>query len=334
MPGEPFAVLEEERPRRGAGGCGCSRVLALAALAVGAYLLFVPAKKTVPDVVGNRSAVASQRLQNAGFEVNIESVITDDVPKDRVATQRPQPGEKAREGTTVTIIVSGGPGEATVPGVVGDKRAAAEKALEEAGFKTEVRKENSDTVRAGRVISTSPPENSQLEKGRTVVLVVSAGPQQVTVPDVVGDSEADARSALENAGLQVEVAERESEDEDPGTVLGQDPAGGGKVPKGSTVTITLAKAPPQVEVPDVIDQSEADAAAALSKAGFEVRRHEEDVDTLDQDGVVIDQDPAGGERLNKGSRVTITVGKFNPPLDPEPGDTPTPTATPTPTEEP
>ena len=125
----------------------------------------------------------------------------------------------------MTIIVSGGPGEATVPGVVGDKRAAAEKELEKAGFKTEVREENSDTVRAGRVISTSPPENSQLEKGRTVVLVVSSGPEQVTVPDVVGDSEADARSALENAGLQVDVAERESEDEDPGTVLGQDPSG-------------------------------------------------------------------------------------------------------------
>jgi eukaryotic-like serine/threonine-protein kinase len=184
------------------------------------------------------------------------------------------------------------------------------------------------------VISTSPPENSQLEKGRTVVLVVSSGPEQVTVPDVVGNSEADARSALENAGLQVDVAESESEDEDPGTVLAQDPEGGGEVSKGSTVTITLATAPPQVEVPDVIDQSEQDATAALTGAGFEVRRHVEDVDTLDQDGVVVDQAPAGGERLSRGSRVTITVGRFTPPLDPEPGGTPTPTATPTPTEEP
>ena len=54
----------------------------------------------------------------------------------------------------------------------------------------------------------------------------------------------------------------------------------------------------------------------------------EDVETLDQDGIVIDQDPSGGGQLREGSRVTITVGRFNPPLDPEP--TPSPEATPTP----
>jgi beta-lactam-binding protein with PASTA domain len=53
----------------------------------------------------------------------------------------------------------------------------------------------------------------------------------------------------------------------------------------------------------------------------------ENVDTIDQDGIVVDQSPAGGEQLRKGSKVTIKVGKFNPPLNPEP----TPTATPTPT---
>jgi eukaryotic-like serine/threonine-protein kinase len=329
MPDEPFAVAEEEPARR--WWLWLLALLALAAVAVGAYFLLVPAKNTVPDVVGNRSAVASQRLQNAGFEVNIESVITDDVPKDRVATQKPQPGEKASEGTIVTIIVSSGPGEGTVPGVVGDKRADAEAAIEKAGFKTDVREENSDTVKAGRVISTSPPENSQLEKGRTVVLVVSTGPQQVSVPDVVGDSETDARSKLENAGLKVDTSERESETEDPGTVLEQSPRAGGKVSKGSTVAITLAKAPPQFDVPDVVDQTADAAAAALQNAGFEVRRREQDVDTLDQDGKVISQSPAGGEQLKKGSRVTITVGKFNPPLDPEAGTpTPSPTETPTP----
>jgi serine/threonine-protein kinase len=284
----------------------------------------------VPDVVGNSSAVASQRLQNAGFEVNIETVRSDDVPDDRVATQDPQPGEEAEEGSTVTIIVSSGPGNATVPGVVGDKQADAERAMEEAGFKTDVRRETSDTVREGRVISTQPGENTQLEKGRTVVLVVSEGKEQVSVPDVVGDQEDDARSALEDAGLRADVSEEESEDEEPGTVLRQDPGAGGQVDKGATVELVVAKAPPDVAVPDVVDQQRDDAEQALKDAGFTVRVREETVETLDQDGIVISQDPADGEERPKGSRVTIVVGKFEPPLNPEPTATPEDTATPDP----
>src|SRR5215210_3668696 len=306
MPGEPF-VEEERRDRR--PWLWLLGLLLLAALAVGAYLLLQPKGRTVPDVVGSRSAVASQRLQNAGFEVNIETVRSDSVPDDRVTTQSPQPGEEADEGSTVTIIVSSGPGQGTVPGVAGRKQAVAEKMMQEAGFETDVRRETSDTVPSGRVISTSPEENSQLEKGRTVVLVVSEGREQVGVPDVVGKSEEEARSALEGAGLRAEVSREASEAEEPGTVLRQDPASGRKVDKGSAVKIVVAEAPPDVDVPDVVDQKQDEARQALRDAGFEVRVRSETVDTLDQDGVVIDQDPAGGEQLRKGSRVTIVVGK-------------------------
>ena len=328
MPDEPFVEVERERRR---WWLWLLLALALIALAVGAYLLFAAAKEPVPDVVGSRSAVASQRLQNAGFEVNIETVQSDTVPDDRVATQDPQPGEEAREGSTVTIIVSSGPGNATVPGVVGRKQDVAEDMMKEAGFETDVRKEPSDTVDKGRVISTQPGENTQLEKGGTVVLVVSQGPEQVSVPDVTGDRENDARSTLEDAGLRADVSEEESTSQDPGTVLRQDPGSGQKVDKGSSVKLVVAKAPPEEDVPDVVDQQRDEAQQALEDAGFEVRVREETVDTLDQDGVVIDQDPAGGEQRQKGTRVTITVGKFEPPLNPEPTSTPEPTTTPPPT---
>ena len=95
--------------------------------------------------------------------------------------------------------------------------------------------------------------------------------------------------------------------------------------------LVVAKAPPDVEVPDVVDQERDDAragAAATRASRCAVR--EETVDTIDQDGIVIDQDPAAGEQRKKGSRVTIVVGKFEPPLNPEPTPTPTPTATTTP----
>jgi eukaryotic-like serine/threonine-protein kinase len=327
MPDEPF--VEEERERR-RWWLWLLLALLLIALAVGAYLLLAPEKKPVPDVVGNTSAVASQRLQNAGFEVNIETVRSDTVPDDRVATQDPQPGEEVREGSTVTIIVSSGPGDATVPGVVGRKQDVAESMMKEAGFETDVRREPSDTVDKGRVISTQPGENTQLQKGRTVVLVVSEGPEQVSVPDVVGDSEDAARSALEDAGLRADVSEEESTEEDPGTVLRQDPGSGEQVDKGSAVKLVVAKAPPEVDVPDVVGEERDDAQQALEDAGFEVRVKEETVQTLDQDGDVTRQDPGGGEQRREGTRVTIFVGKFEPPLNPEPTATPEATTTPTP----
>jgi serine/threonine-protein kinase len=328
MPADPFVEEERERSR---WWLWLLLALLLIGLAIGAYLLLQPEQKEVPDVVGSRSAVASQRLQNAGFEVNIETVQSDTVPNDRVATQRPQPGEEADEGSTVTIIVSSGPGQATVPGVVGRKQAVAEDMMKEAGFETDVRRETSDTVDEGRVIETQPGENTQLEKGRTVVLVVSSGPEQVSVPDVVGDQEDDARSALEDAGLRADVSEEESQDEEPGTVLRQDPGSGERVAKGSAVKLVVAKAPPEVAVPDVVDQERDEAEQALRDAGFQVRVREETVDTLDQDGIVISQDPGGDEQREKGSRVTIVVGKFEPPLNPEPTASPEPTTTPAPT---
>jgi serine/threonine-protein kinase len=77
-------------------------------------------------------------------------------------------------------------------------------------------------------------------------------------------------------------------------------------------------------VPDVTGEDQGDAIARLSGEGFEIQRQEKDVDSPEGDGVVIDQDPAGGGKAKKGSTVTIVVGKFNPNLNPE-GSTTTPT---------
>jgi serine/threonine-protein kinase len=189
-----------------------------------------------------------------------------------------------------------------------------------------VRREYSDEVPENRVIETSPSERSRLERGSTVTLVVSRGQRQAEVPSVIGRDRAEAARQLEARGLQVSVTEREDESREPGIVLAQDPAAGREVEQGTTVTITVAKAPAPIAVPDVIGQSADAAAGALRAAGFTVQRRREDVDTLQDDDKVLDQSPGSGEQRDKGSRVIITVGRFEPPnLDPDPGATPAPT---------
>jgi beta-lactam-binding protein with PASTA domain/predicted Ser/Thr protein kinase len=304
-------------------------LLALIGIGIGAYVLLTPKKLSVPDVVGRRSATAAQILQNRGFEVNVENVRSDDVPADRVTTQRPQPRQRAKEGSTVTIIVSSGPGDATIPFVRGSPRAQAERRLKAAGFRVDVRQEFNEDVPKGRVIETSPSERSQLRRGLTVTLVVSRGPRQVQVPDVVGKNRDDAEAQIQDLGLHASFTEREDKDKDPGTVLEQSPAAGSKLDKGATVTLTVAKAPKQVEVPDVLGEQADDAERLLKAAGFTVRRRKQSVDNPEGDGVVLQTSPPSGEKRDQGSRVTIVVGSFKPPnLDP--GATPTPTPSPTP----
>jgi serine/threonine-protein kinase len=192
-----------------------------------------------------------------------------------------------------------------------------------AGFEPKVEQVFSADVRKGRVIDTSPPQGSLIERGSSVTLRLSRGPEQAAVPGVVGETEENARSAIEAAGLRVgEVTDKETVDKDPGTVLEQSPAAGKTVAKGSAVKLTVAKAPPDVTVPDVVDQTEDDARRMLEDAGFEVRVRDETVTEPADDGIVLDQSPAGLEKRPKGSRVRIVVGRLG---------TATPTPTPTPT---
>jgi eukaryotic-like serine/threonine-protein kinase len=315
---DPVALLEEEdrRDRRRIAVVALI-LLALAALAVGAWLLFSPEQRSVPDVVGKSSGTAAQILQNQGFEVDVVPIQSDTVAQDRVAGQSPDPGTEADEGSLVTITVSSGPGETQVPLVQDLPADDAVARLREAGLKSEQRREFSETVKSGRVIETSPSEGSTVRKGSTVTLVVSRGKEKVDVPGVVGKAREEAERLIRRAELEPAVTEREDADADPGTVLEQDPAAGTALAKGRTVELVVAKAPAEVDVPGVIDAAEAEAVAALEDAGFEVAVEDATAETPAEDGIVLEQDPGPEASRPPGSKVTITVGRFEPDAVPE-----------------
>ena len=284
--------------------------LLVAAAVVGGLLLLGGKEVTVPSVLNAPRAEAEVTLRNRGFDTNV-------VPKaDRqeagtVIGQNPPGGTRVDEGATITLTVSSGPGEAVVPELLGMPRNAARKALLDAGFRVRVDEEPSSEVGENRVIRTSPDGGQRLERGEVVTLVVSSGPESMAVPDVLRQSQAVASETLRAAGFEVKVAEEEREDVDPGTVVAQDPAGGQRRGQGTTVTLTVAKAPAGAMVPDVTGRSEAAARSALAAAGFEVSRSERETEDPDDDGKVLAQDPGSGGRADEGSTVTITVGTFD-----------------------
>ena len=280
--------------------------LAVAAIAIGGYLLLFGNKVDVPNVRGKDAGEAADILHERGLEVAFVNEESDSVPKDEVISQDPSAGDSVREGTTVTLTVSGGKGTVAVPAVDGQSQQDAEDAMTNAGFKTAIKQANSDSVDEGDVISTSPAGGEQATKGRTVTLTISQGPAGIAVPSVVGMQQDQAEDELKSAGLTSKVIEQETT-QPPGTVMKQDPASGGSVPKCTTVELTIAKARP--EVPDVTtgNPTAEDATDTLEKAGFKVQTRDRAGDAT-LVGKVVDQSPEAGESRSTGATVTIYVG--------------------------
>lgn len=316
-PEEPLAPRE---PRDGGRWWLWLLAVLVAALGLAAVLLLPGTQKvSVPTVVGADQANAEAKLRQDGFRVDTVQK-TAEQPAGQVIGQDPSGGTKAKKGSTVTLTVSAGPQQVAVPQVVGLTVSSARGRLQKAGLEASEREQNSDTVDQGRVISVSPPEGQKVDKGSSVTLVVSSGKPQVQVPDVVGKSFDEAQSTLQAAGFKVTRVDKES-DKDPNTVLAQNPKSGARIDAGSTISLTVAKEPSQVPVPDVTGEDAPAAIAALSGQGFVIDQQSKDVPTPDGDGVVLEQSPTGGKKAKKGSKVTIVVGKFNPSLNPEGGTT-------------
>jgi beta-lactam-binding protein with PASTA domain len=211
-------------------------------------LLGPGAKRKVPGVVGQMEANALSALQTAGF-TPVPTQVTTNAPLGVVISQSPGPGAQAKKGAAVQIAVSVGPGVAQVPaGLAGRTAAVAKRLLVKAGFNPIESTSPSTTVPAGRVITTTQPAGATLPKNSTVGLEISSGPQQVTVLGVVGRSGPDATSLLTAAGFHVQATDMAST-MPAGTVIAEAPAGGTMAALGSTVVLTLAKAPDLITLP-------------------------------------------------------------------------------------
>jgi serine/threonine-protein kinase len=304
----PVVAPAEERERRWPWYAIGLLVLALVGVLLYLILSGVLAadQKQVPRVTGKQLVEARAIMERAGFDVETERVQSEQ-PFDQVVDQDPNGGEEADEGSTVTLEVSGGPGDVLVPPVERLSEVQAVREIHRAGLEVTTDPEFSDRVKKGFAIRTVPGEGTTVTKGTRVRLLVSQGPEQVTVPDVTGLSRESAEARLRDEGLEVAVQEQES-DEPEGDVISQSPGAGTQVTRGARVTITVSTGRPKVDVPDVVGMSEAKATARLSSAGLTPVRQEREVTDPTQDGVVIDERPGAGTEVDKGREVVIVVG--------------------------
>lgn len=208
----------------------------------------VSGQVTVPNEVGRALDVAESDIKALGLvpdAVGVDST----APYDQVVRQDPTGGSTASTGGTVTLYYSNGTtppaNTVAVPYVAGESVYQASNALGQAGLCVSGQTSQSSSVySAGYVITTQPPPGTQVNKGSCVELIVSSGPTEVPVENVVGDTQSAAESALSSQGFVVAVVYHQTlNPSEWGIVISQSPTGGTPAAPGSTVTITVGENP-------------------------------------------------------------------------------------------
>ncbi len=201
-----------------------------------------------------------------------------------------------------------------LPSVVGSNQQKATSLLQGRGLKVQVNTEQNNAA-PNTVFATHPGAGSTVSPGDTVTLDVSTGPPgstNITVPNVLYQSETDAANKLEGLGLQVQIQQQSSKAYPPGTVIGQSPPAGSKIAKNGTVVLSVAEAPTtptttNVTVPNVVGDTPVQAGAALGTAGFTTGTTTTQPSSTIGKGLVSSTDPPIGSSQPPGTTINLIV---------------------------
>ena len=242
----------QERERKGRTRLVVGVALVVAILGIAAYLVWGYLNRTnesheIPNLSSLTEEQAVARIERDDiFTVgDISTAYSSDVDEGKVISQNPSYGSTAKRGTKIDLVVSQGeepPAQTTVPSVLGMTRAEAEDAITKRGL---VPKNSdlvfSETFDLERVAEQSPAAGTTAKSGDTVTFHLSKGPDEVEVPNVVGDGETNGKNRLTEAGFTPTVIEYQYSDQPLGIIIWQSETG--TLPKGSEVQIVVSNGP-------------------------------------------------------------------------------------------
>lgn len=193
------------------------------------------------DLRGKTFDEAKQELNVIGLGIERGGEESSDTyAQGQIVSQSVEAGTQVEKNTTIRVTISSGAGEFDVPNVVGLDKDSAEAKLEEYGLTPDSNFEYSESVASGLVISQTPDGGSKAKKGDTVSLVISRGPEPITMPNVLNKPEAEARATLDALGLYVSTTSDYSNDVPEGNVISQSVVEGKAVDKGATIALVIS----------------------------------------------------------------------------------------------
>ena len=269
---------------------GCI-VIFLAGRAIGLFRFSSPSQQegTVQmiEVAGMTEEEAKKALTDRELEVSVVYEESSKVDDGVVIRANVEEGTALEPGDTVELTVSGAASGVTVPDVMNKSLAEAVSELEAEGFQTQRNEGYSDTVEEGNVMSQSPEGGTKAERGSTVTITISQGPQEskVVVPDVLGMLPDEARTTLEAAGLTVRNVEEVSDDDETmiGKVIRLSYSIGTEVDPGTAIDLYVSSGPastymyveniesPALEDPDYVEGTQC-VIVLTTASGTEIYR--------------------------------------------------------------
>ena len=286
------------------------QIAALIAIALGIgiwYVIVGPGSKViVPSLAGLTVKEATSELADLGLDLKVErEEFSEDIPENRVIKSSPAGGGRISPDGTVEVTISKGKERYIVPTLQGLKIEIAEGLISDNNLVVgEIIEEFSSEFPKGFIMRSSPAAGERIKRDSQVTLYLSKGVEQVGVSSYQGKSGEQALNELTEAGFEVETKYVFSEDLPIGAVVSQIPSGG-DIDKGSVITLTVSKGSQFVFIPNVFSLSEAKAIDTLKDLDLKV--------VVKKVGnkktkVVTNISPKVGDKVKRGSTVTITVG--------------------------
>ncbi|CAN5695664.1 Stk1 family PASTA domain-containing Ser/Thr kinase [soil metagenome] len=263
-----------------------------------------PAEVAVPDLVGLSPERADHRAEAVGLDMKIvDERRTLAEPEGRIVAQS-RTGGQLKEGSTLRVVLSSGPPKTKVPPVTGLLREGARERLQAAHLRVG-RVTSHHSARPAGLVLAQRPTGGKLERGAGVDLVLSAGLRPVTVPDVLGMTEAKATKTLEAAGFRVEVGTGYSNSVPEGEVISTAPGRDVSTRRGSKVEVVVSSGPQyrKVQLPDVRNLSSDAARRRLESLGLTVTI----VDSCGGGTTVVETEPIAGSTVRQGDKVALYV---------------------------
>jgi serine/threonine-protein kinase len=255
---EPATMVQRVRSHRtlprGRIAIAAVAFVAVAALLGGSVFAIAggdPPGVNAPDAVGSSVARARteivSRAKDAGVPVPkvkvVQRAYSESAPGGVIVAQDPPEGERIPERGALLVSVSRGSAFTDVPSVAGLTSKDAQSLLERTGFVANKHYAPSTEIAAWHAIETDPASGVRVKRPAHVQMTISTGPPRRPVPGIENQDGPEARGTLEDAGFTVRVQKEPKTDVPPGTVLGVSPEPGTRAPLGSTVTLTVARAP-------------------------------------------------------------------------------------------
>ncbi|WP_433600314.1 Stk1 family PASTA domain-containing Ser/Thr kinase [Nocardia sp. CA-135953] len=277
-----------------------------------------PDQVAIPDLSNKSTQQAQDSLQKLGFTVAIQQKPDNKVATGNVISTQPLGGSRVDKGSTITVQVSSGPAQVQIPRLDGMTQEQAEQQLNASGLRMDpsVQRKPSSAQETDKVIGTDPSAGSRVDVDRAIVVILGSGPEQIRVPNVVGQDISVAQPNLvDSAGFKINIQEVPSS-KPKGEVLSTNPAGGTSADKGSTVTVQVSSG--DIVMPSLVGLTTAQAVDKLRQAGWtgtsaQISQTTQGTFDTNSVGRVVSQQPAAGSAIAKNGTVSITTYVLGPP---------------------